>query len=157
MERPRNKPIPRWLTDAVVLIDEITMAGERIGTARTMTGERLYPTDPHSRLLRAIERSPYCLSIADASRELGLSRQAAHRIAYRAAAIGSVELLTNPDDQRILQIVLTAAGRSRLQGDRAAESTWLLALLNGLGDREMANATQVVRVIRQRLERMRAS
>jgi DNA-binding MarR family transcriptional regulator len=153
MERTRNTPVPRWRVDAIELIGEIALAAERIGEARSITGERIYPTDARSRFLRAIERSPYCLAIADAARALGVSRQAAHRTAYDAAALGEVDLLPNPDDQRILQIVLTPAGRSKLHAGRAIESAWLAALLNGLGDREMDATTRVVRGIRQRLER----
>lgn len=153
VERPRKNPIPRWRVEALELIEEITLAAERIGDARSMFGERVYPTDSQSRLLRAVERSPYCLSIADAARALGISRQAARKVAYAAAAMDRVELLTNPDDQRILQILLTATGRSHLKGQHAVESTWLATLLNGLGGRERATAVHVVRVIRQRLER----
>jgi DNA-binding MarR family transcriptional regulator len=145
--------LQRWRAAANDLIDEITIAAERIGTARTATGDPVFPTDARSRLLRAIERSPYCLSIADVARVLRVSRQAAHRIAHAAAARGHVDLLTNPDDERILQVLLTPAGRANLHADRAAEAAWLAALLNGLGDHDMAAATHVVRVIRQRLER----
>jgi DNA-binding MarR family transcriptional regulator len=153
MERAQGNPTHRWRIDALELIEEITLVAERIGDARTMLGERVYPTDAQSRLLRAVERSPYCLSIADAARALRISRQAARRVAYAAAARDHIELLTNPDDQRILQILLTPAGRSHLQGKHAVESAWLATLLNGLGGRERATAIHVVRVIRQRLER----
>lgn len=151
MERP-HKSLSRWNVDAAELIGEIALAAERIGEARTLGGDRVYPTDALSRLLRAIERSHYCLSIADAARALGVSRQAAHKLAYRAAA-GCVELLTNPQDQRILQLLLTPSGQSRLRAARLSESAWLAVVLNGLGGREMAATTHVVRVIRQRLER----
>jgi DNA-binding MarR family transcriptional regulator len=87
------------------------------------------------------------------ARVLGISRQAARQTAYGAAAMGEIELLTNPDDQRILQIVLTATGRSKLHAGRAIESTWLVTLLNGLGDRETAATTHVLSALRQRLER----
>ncbi len=153
MERPRNTPVSRWHVDAIELIGEIALVAERIGEARTPFGEHVYPTDARSRFLRAIERTPYCLAIADVARALGISRQAARRTAYDAAALGEVELLTNPDDQRILQIVLTPAGRSKLHAGRAIESTWLATLLNGLGDREIAATTHVLSVIRRRLER----
>jgi hypothetical protein len=48
---------------------------------------------------------------------------------------------------------LTPAGRSELKGIRACELAWLLVLLNGLHDRDMAAATHVLRIIRQRLQR----
>jgi DNA-binding MarR family transcriptional regulator len=153
MQRPRDPPLQRWRLAATALIDEITLAAERVGEARGLGGQRVFPTDAQARLLRAVERSPYCLAIADAARALGVSRQAAHRVAYRAAALGRLELLPNADDARILQLLLTPTGTAYLRALRTGESLWLGTLLNGLGDPEMATATHVVRVIRQRLER----
>lgn len=74
----------------IELIDEIATAGQRIGEARTSGGELVFPTDAQTRLLRAVERSPHCLAIADAARVLRVSRQAAHRVAHRAAAAGGL-------------------------------------------------------------------
>jgi DNA-binding MarR family transcriptional regulator len=153
VQRSREYLKQRGRQAPIDLIDEITLAAQRIGEARTPNGERVFPTDAETRLLRAIERSPYCLAIADVARVLGVSRQAAHRVAYRAAAIGRLELAPNPDDARILQLLLTPAGRAYLDGLRAAESIWLATLLLGLGEHHMATTTHVVRVIRQRLER----
>jgi DNA-binding MarR family transcriptional regulator len=155
--RPSNRPsLPpgqRWRVASAELIDEITTAAECIGAACTALGERVYPNDAEVRLLRVIERSHYCLCIADVARALHVSRQAAHRVVYSAAAAGRVELLPNPDDRRILQLRLTAMGRSELKALRACESAWLFALLNGLGDRDMAVTAHVLRIIRQRLQR----
>ena len=155
--RPSNRPsLPagqRWRVAAAELIDEITTAAECIGAACTALGERVYPNDAEVRLLRAIERAHYCLCIADVARALHVSRQAAHRVVYSAAAAGRVDLLTNPDDRRILQLRLTAMGRSELKALRACESAWLFALLNGLHDHAMATTTHVLRIIRQRLHR----
>lgn len=153
MRRSREHLIQRGRQARTDLIDELTLAAQRIGEAHTPDGELVFPTDAETRLLRAVERSRYCLAIADVARVLSVWRQAAHRVAYRAAALGRLELLPNPDDARILQLFLTTLGRSYLSGLRTAESTWLTALLNGLGEHEMATTMRVVRVIRQRLER----
>jgi DNA-binding MarR family transcriptional regulator len=153
MQRSRKDLFQRSRKARAELIDEILLAGQRIGEARAPGGELVFPTDAEARLLRAVERSRYCLAIADVARVLGVSRQAAHRVAYRAAALGHLELLPNPDDARILQLFLTPLGRTYLGAFRTAESSWLTTLLNGLGHLEMATATHVVRVIRLRLER----
>jgi DNA-binding MarR family transcriptional regulator len=153
MQRSREHLTQRWREARTALIDEITCAAQRIGEARTPDGKLVFPADAEARLLRAVERSRYCLAIADVARVLGVSRQAAHRVAYRAAALSHLELLPNPDDARILQLFLTPLGRSYLGSVQTVESTWLTTLLNGLGEHEMATAAHVVQIIRQRLER----
>jgi DNA-binding MarR family transcriptional regulator len=151
MRRP--PPLQDWRFAAVGLIDEIVVTAECIGAACTPMGDRVFPNDAELRLLRTLEKSPYCLSIADVARSLHVSRQAAHRVVNSAAAAGRVELLTNPDDLRILQVLLTASGRSELEALTAGLHAWLFVLLNGLGDRDMALTTHVLRIIRQRLQR----
>lgn len=153
MQRSREHLIQLGRQARTDLIDELTLAAQRIGEARTPDGELVFPTDAETRPLRAVERSRYCLAIADVARVLGVSRQAAHRVAYRAAALTRLELLPNPDDARILQLFLTPTGRSYLGRIQTAESSWLTRLLLGLGEPDMAITTHVVRVIRQRLER----
>ena len=64
-----------------------------------------------------------------------------------------MELLPKPDDRRILQVFLTAQARGELTRVRVAEGVWLQLLLSGLADRRMIEVTQVLRVIRQRLDR----
>jgi DNA-binding MarR family transcriptional regulator len=101
----------------------------------------------------AVARSHYCLSIADLGRTLRVRKQVAHELAHSAARAKVIDLEPNPQDKRLLQLLLTPRGRNELAAARTAESLWLATLLNGLGDREMATATHVVRVVRQRLER----
>jgi DNA-binding MarR family transcriptional regulator len=106
-----------------------------------------------SHLLRVVARSSYCLAIADVARALRITRQAAHKLVYRAVGTGRLELLPNPDDRRILQVLLTPRGRAELASLQTAEGVWLQMLLGGLADRRMVAVTHVLRVIRQRLER----
>ena len=91
-----------WDIAATALVDELVAAAESIAAARAPSGERVFPVDAESRLLRAVEISSYCLAIADVARALRMSRQAAHKLVYGAVAIDRVELLPNPDDLRIL-------------------------------------------------------
>ena len=135
------------------LIEEIVWAGRCIAAARHRNGDPIAPTDAVSSLLVALERSSYCCSISDVARLLHVSRQSAHETVRKAERARLVDLLTNPDDRRILQLVLTPAGRSALKWMWMAESTWLAELLIGLDQHRRATALQVVRVIRQRLLR----
>jgi DNA-binding MarR family transcriptional regulator len=154
MVEARNKlRTTPWDVAAMELIGEIVATAECIAAARALSGERVFPDDAESRLLRAVAKSSYCLAIADVARALRITRQAAHKLVYGAVAGGRVELLPNPDDRRILQVFLTPQGRAELARVRTAEGVWLELLLSGLADRQMAAVTHVLRVIRGRLER----
>ena len=135
------------------LVEEIVATAEHVAAARDMHDEPVARADPIWRLLVAIERSSYCCSISDAARLLRLSRQRAHQTARDAERARLVELATNPDDRRIVQVLLTRSGRSVLAAARSREAGWLNALLNGLDDRRLAVTVQVLRVIRRRLLR----
>jgi DNA-binding MarR family transcriptional regulator len=135
------------------LIDELTIAAERIAAARDWHGEPVYRTDGAWRVLATVARSEYCLAISDLARTLRVRKQAAHELAHEAVRAGVVELVPNPQDKRILQLLLTPKGRAELAAARTAEEVWLATLLNGLGDLELKATMRVVRVIRRRLER----
>ena len=149
----RGPPFQRRCVAEHELIDEIVNAARRIADARDWNGEPVYRTDGVSRVLATVASSRYCLAIADLARALGVRKQVAHELAHSAAQARVIELASNPQDKRILQVLLTPRGRAELAAVRTAEAIWLATLLNGLGDHEMAATTQIVRVIRQRLER----
>jgi DNA-binding MarR family transcriptional regulator len=138
-----------WSAAQAELIHEILEAGELIAAARSPSGEPIFRTDSIASLLRAIERSPYCCAIADAGRLLGVSRQRAQQIVHAAERRGAIELLTNPDDRRILQMQLTPTARRQLAAARSAESAWVAVLLLGLDEHRLRTTTHVLRVIRQ--------
>jgi len=135
------------------LIDEITIAAQRIAAARDRNGEPVYRTDGIWRVLATVASSPYCLAIADLARALRVRKQTAHKLAHKAARARVIELAPNPQDKRILQALVTPRGRAELHAARTAEAGWLARLLNGLGDHELKATMHVVKVLRQRLER----
>ena len=151
--RNRGAPFERRRAAEHELIDEITSTARRIAAALDWSGEPVYRTDGVWRVLATVASSRYCLAIADLARALGVRKQAAHALAHSAARAGVIELAPNPQDKRILQALLTPKGRAELAAARTTRGVWLATLLAGLGDHEMAAATHIVRVIRQRLER----
>ena len=142
-----------WRNAAFDLRREITATAEAIADARSVHGEQIIRTDAPWRVVEAVAHSHYCLAIADVARVLGVARQTAHPFVHAAARQGFLELMPNPHDRRILQLLLTPRGKAELSVANRRESSWLNALLNGLGDRDMAVATHVLRIIRQRLQR----
>ena len=135
------------------MIEEIAATAEQIAVARHIDGQRVARTDQRWRLLRAIERSKYCPSISDLARQLCIPKQRAHDVVVASARDGEIEVLANPDDRRILQVFLTAQGRSTLAAARSLRSMWATMLLNGLGRHELLATIQILRTIRHRLLR----
>lgn len=148
----RKRALQDWSSAPSELISEIATTAQQIAGARNSDlGAPARRTDATWWLLETLERSHYCLAIADVARALGIRRQSAHEIVHAAVRLGVVELQPNPDDRRLLQCFLTSAGRRQLAAWRSVESAWCNVLLNGLGDREMALCARVLRAIRQRL------
>ena len=135
------------------LIEEITGAAAEIAAARGLGGEDVFRTDPVWVLLTTIERSQYCCSLSDIGRLMKITRQHAQRLALRAARRGYVELAHNDHDRRIVQLLLTKAGRAEIGSVRHHRRIWTAQLLLGLDRPRLITATHVVRVIRQRLAR----
>jgi DNA-binding MarR family transcriptional regulator len=102
-------------------------------------------------LLRAIERSSHCLSIADAGRVLSTSRQAVHKAVHAALRAGHVDLMPNFSDRRILQLALTPLGRAVRNRVRAAQREGLAVLLSRVETRELTAASRLPREVRQQL------
>ena len=86
-----------------------------------------------------------------------MSRQAAREQALKTAEAGLLELFTAPDDRRLLQVALAPRGRHELQRQRMPDFGWVFTLLNGLDPETMRSTQHVLRVLRRRLERDRAS
>ena len=73
-----------------------------------------------------------------------------------AERAGVVELFPDPDDRRVLQVALTRSARRVLEAGKLPDSGWVFTLLNGLEPAAMRATGNVLRVIRQRLERYAA-
>jgi DNA-binding MarR family transcriptional regulator len=150
----RQRPDPRtWRFEATALVDEIIATGARLSAARDESGASIRRADAQWRLLCALERTSYCLSISDVGRTMRISRQAAHELVRESAMAEVIELLTNPYDRRLVQVRLTPLGRSILTNWRGGETSWVIALLNGLDTRAIRATTHILYVIRQRLVR----
>jgi hypothetical protein len=85
---PRPRLFARWQESANDLMYEITTTAQRIVAARTSSGERVQRTEATWRLLETLERSRYCLAIADVARALGVTRQTAQPLCHAAAVAG---------------------------------------------------------------------
>ena len=138
---------------ATAFLQAIIDAADRLREAHAFDGSLALALDARSDLLRAIERCGGAPSFADLGRLLRVSPPAARGRALAAAEAGVVELLPCPDDQRLIQVALTPAGRRALEARRVPPLDWVFTLLNGLTPAAMQSADHVLRVLSARLAR----
>lgn len=144
----------RWGVGTAALVEEIARFAERLRVAQaSRQRKRQGATPATARLLRVVASSNRYLAIADAARLMRMTRQAARELVLRAAAEGTLELLPNRDDRRVLQLELTPRGRSALAALELEQRVWLDELLVGLSLRELDTTLGVLRGLRDRLVR----
>ena len=141
----------RWLVNALSLMEAIQSTAAQISALRNEQMRDAGLDRQRWAVLLAISRSPYCLSISDLARVLKQSRQATHRAVLELARSGWLELLPNHDDRRILQLALTANGKSVIAQIRHRFSTSVLAFSAHLESREMNSTTSLLHRLRTRM------
>jgi DNA-binding MarR family transcriptional regulator len=107
------------------------------------------------RALAAIDRSTFVLSISDLARLLRRSRQSMHPLACGLERAGWVRFLPNQDDRRLLQMQITARGKSIVSAAEGSFNTWLLTMASDLSDHDLGKLVDTMRAIRERIARAR--
>jgi DNA-binding MarR family transcriptional regulator len=160
MDPRRSTPIQRRLrnehVDAAAFLHAVIETAERLRGARAFDGSPALAFDAGSVLLLAIERCGGAPSFADLGRMLGVTAPAARAHVLRAEGAGMVELLPSPDDRRVIQVVLTPAGRRWLEARRLPPLDWTFTLLGGLDPAVMRRTERILRAISERLARQEA-
>jgi DNA-binding MarR family transcriptional regulator len=103
-------------------------------------------------VLGAIALSPIASPVAHLARNMGLTRQAVQRVANELASAGFVTWRDNPHHRRAKLLVLTEKGAAAFEKAMALQRPWLEALTKGLDAGLVAQAHDVLRTLRQRLE-----
>lgn len=84
------------------------------------------------------------MSVADAGRALGMTRQGVQRVADLLEKDGLVVYAENPAHQRAKLMVLTDEGRAVLAAIRARQAVWADALGGLLGEKDIHTATRTI-------------
>ncbi len=107
------------------------------------------------RVLVAINRSSFTMSISALARNLRLTRQSVHSLVLGLERAGWIRLLRNPDDRRLVQVEMTDRGRFMIMTTETRLSTWLLLMTFDLSDQELTKLIHTLRSIRGRIARSR--
>jgi len=137
------------LTD---LILELFRVNGRLLAAGDALVQDLGLTSARWQVLGAVAMSPVPLPVAHVARNMGLSRQAVQRVANELEADGIVAFAPNPHHRRAKLIVLTARGSDLYDAAAARQGPWAAALADGLAPERIADALDLLRTLRVRLE-----
>jgi DNA-binding MarR family transcriptional regulator len=140
-----------------LLVAEILRTAHRLTLAREALLRGSGITPAQLRLLKTIRRLPVPFTISALARAMDVSRQAARVTVHELAAIGLVSLGPDRRDTKAKIIVLTSAGRTRLEIIQHVEQRWVSDLMEGFDDRSLAHAAWLIGIVRERALERRSS
>lgn len=108
-------------------------------------------TSARWQVLAAADHAP--MSVADAGRALGMTRQGVQRIADLLEKDGLILYADNPAHQRAKLMALTESGKAALAAIQARQAVWANALGEILEKKEIAEATHTVIAALQAVEK----
>jgi DNA-binding MarR family transcriptional regulator len=117
--------------------------------------EKVNLTSARWQVLGAIALSSQPLAVAHIGRNMGLTRQAVQRQVNEMARDGLVKFATNPYHKRAKLVLLTTKGKAAYEAATDAYKPWAGTLADGLSARKIGMATDVLRIIRERIDVMR--
>ena len=138
-----------------LLAKEIHNAAACLNASRAVICEQTGLSVERWRALAVIDRSSFTLSISDLARQLRLSRQSVHSLTVGLEKLGWIRFLPNRDDRRLLQMEITAQGKSVLSATEDRFNAWLLVMAFDLEDRELRALIDTLRAVRNRIARAR--
>ena len=134
---------------------EIHNAAACLNAAQAAICQRIDLNTARWNALAVIDRSSFSLSISDLARQLRRSRQSVHPLALSLEKAGLIRFLPNRDDRRLLQMQITARGKSVLNTAEDRFNAWLLTMAFDLDDRELRALVDTLRAVRDRIARAR--
>lgn len=135
---------------ATFAISVLRLAGH-LQTAGDALAKPAGQTSARWQVLAAAAHAP--MSVADAGRALGMTRQGVQRVADLLKKDGLVAYAENPAHQRAKLMVLTDDGVAALAAIRARQAVWANALGDLLGEKDIQAATRTIAAALQAVEK----
>lgn len=139
--------IPLLVADVYHLAGAFRQSGERIAATVGQTQARW-------QLLSAASGEPR--TVAQIARRLGYARQSVQRTADQLVEEGLARYIANPDHKSSPLLELTGQGTAALSSITKAAAKWQAGLARQFDSQELATALQVVRRLRDAVEKKSA-
>lgn len=135
---------------ATFAISVLRLAGH-LQTAGDALAKPAGQTSARWQVLAAADHAP--MTVADAGRALGMTRQGVQRVADLLEKDGLIIYAENPAHQRAKLMALTEAGKDTLEAIKARQAVWADALGDTLGEKDLRRATDTVITALQAVEK----
>lgn len=135
---------------AAFAISVLRLAGH-LQTAGDALAKPAGQTSARWQVLAAADHAP--MSVADAGRALGMTRQGVQRVADLLEKDGLILYAENPAHQRAKLMVLTDAGKTTLEAIKARQAVWANALGELFDKKHLQQATETVITASQAVEK----
>lgn len=141
---PSGDAFATFAISVLRLAGHLQQAGDALARPAGQTSARW-------QVLAAADHAP--MSVADAARALGMTRQGVQRIANLLETEGLVRYAENPAHQRAKLMLPTPAGKAALRTIEARQAVWANALGDALGQKAIQKATETVLAALQAVEK----
>lgn len=141
---PAGNAFATFAISVLRLAGHLQAAGDALAKPAGQTSARW-------QVLAAADHAP--MSVADAGRTLGMTRQGVQRVADLLERDGLIVYAENPAHQRAKLMVLTDGGKAVLAAIRARQAVWADALGEALGEKGLLQATETVIAALQAVEK----
>jgi len=122
-----------------VILETFKLNGALLAAGDALVAD-IHLTSARWQVIGAIALEGRPLTVSQAARRMGLSRQAVQRVMNDLEGVGLVELLPNPDHKRAPLAALTEAGLKAYAQAQDRQRAWALKLADGLKEAELKTA-----------------
>jgi DNA-binding MarR family transcriptional regulator len=136
--------VPVGTDTALLAADLRGVIGQLI---RRLRRENLFPLNQAS-VLGRLDRDG-SQSVSDLAAAERVRPQSMAQTVGDLEADGLIERRPDPDDRRRALVLLTAAGKSRIEADRAAREGWLVKAFEELPEDDLATIERSVEILRR--------
>lgn len=150
MKGPAPPDGPEALT--ALIVEVFRLNGRLIATGDRLVSD-LKLTSARWQVLGAAALAPSPQPVAWLARSMGLHRQGVQRIVNELVAEGIFALEENPHHRRARLVRLTRTGEQLFEAAGRRQRPWAKRLAKGLPAKTIAAAHEVLKTLRERLER----
>lgn len=140
-----GKGLTEFILEVFRLNGRLLVSGDRLIAEIGLTSARW-------QVLGAIHLAETPQPVSWLARSMGLNRQGVQRIVNELETEGFVEFKANPHHRRAHLVVLTKKGKSAYVSAERRQTPWVNALAKGLRADDVKAATELLTIVRQRLE-----
>lgn len=148
----KRTPEATALTD--LILDVFRLNGQLLTEGDRLT-KSLGLTSARWQVLGAIGLAGHPLTVAQAARRIGVTRQAVQRIANDLQSLGFTNFENNPDHARAKLIALTNKGRETLERLETRQIEWSNNLAKGIDGSQLRDAVRLLGDLQSRCETMK--